>query len=121
MESYDFVSAGISKVTTEKNIGQTPAHFEFIKKSDIDLVYSRNKRMTAISKLKLLKLNDVAKILEETIKIEKEFRNIILFDKKIPPLNDIYHFEKLMNNQRELFYKNLSSHYKLNKLNNSKN
>ena len=112
-------TAGISKITTEKNIQYTQKHYKFIKTNDDEFVNSRNKRMTAISKLKLLKLNDVAKTLENTIEIEKEFRNIIFFEDRIPKTNVIYDFDKKMDIQRELFYKSLSSHYKLNKLNNS--
>ena len=110
-------TGGVSKITTEKNIELTENHHKFLRKNDDEFIDSRKNRMSAIAKLKLLKLDNVAKILEDTIKIEKEFRNIVFFENTIPQTKFIDDFEKKMDNQRELFYKTLSQHYKLNRLN----
>jgi hypothetical protein len=103
--------AGTSKSSIEKEIVPNENQWAYVRKRDAEFIESRKNKMTAISRLKLLGLNDVGNILEETTKIEKELREIIVFKKELPTVKEVYSFGERMNIQRELFYKTLSKYY----------
>ncbi|MBI9052334.1 MAG: hypothetical protein JEY96_00860 [Bacteroidales bacterium] len=102
---------GVSKKTTE--VGKTPASnsWNFIDEKDDELVQARSDRMTAISRLKLLKIEDVAKCLEDSIKIENELREIVMFKRIVPSVKEVKRFSVRMSKNRTEFYNLLSCYY----------
>ena len=109
-----FVSSvdGVSTDTIEKGITPTQDAFDFISEKDIELVDSRDKKMKSIARLKLLDLKDVSETLEEIRIIEKELRKIVIFEERIPSINELLLHRRKMKDNRDEFYKKLSQHYK---------
>ncbi len=103
--------SGVSKGRVEKGIPVPHESWKKIKERDGLLVQSRDNKMSAISRLKLLGLNDVAIILEETTEIENELRDVVIFNNKIPKLEDIFSIQEKMRKKRNSFYKELNKHY----------
>lgn len=97
-----FVSAidGVSRASTEINISPQQVSLDFIKKNDINLIDSREKQMLAVSRLRLLDIKDVSEILEEARKIENELREIVVFNRTIPSLDELDIFRDKINKNR---------------------
>ncbi|NRD24932.1 hypothetical protein HNV10_16880 [Winogradskyella litoriviva] len=102
---------GTSKQTTELNRKAKKEEWNFIFTADENLLDSRNNKMTALSKLKLLSLNNVADILENCTKIEVELREMVIFNDIIPKNSELDIYEMKMEKLREKFYKELSKYY----------
>jgi hypothetical protein len=102
---------GISRNTVEKGQIVSQEQWDKIKKRDASLFDSRTNKMAAVSRLKLLGLNHIALMLENTSEIEKEIRDITVFKKEIPNYDFINGIHKKMQEKRNAFYESLNSHY----------
>lgn len=102
---------GISRNTVEKGEIVAQEQWEKLKQRDVSLIDSRNKKMAAVSRLKLLGLNNISTILEATSDIEKEIRDITVFKKEVPSYDFINSTHKKMQEKRNAFYASLNNHY----------
>ena len=108
---YINILQGISRNSVEKGVEVSNDQWEKLKQRDVSLLDSRNNKMAAVSRLKLLGLNHIALILENTSEIEKEIRDITVFKKEIPNYDFINGIHKKMQEKRNAFYESLNSHY----------
>ena len=110
-EGFTCSVGGVSANTVEKNIAPSQEEWDFISKADDELVITGDNKITAVSRLRLLKINNVANILEESYNIERELRNKVMFDNEIPTLSQLEGFETKMENNKKEFYDLLCLYY----------
>ncbi|NOU18266.1 MAG: hypothetical protein HOO91_11990 [Bacteroidales bacterium] len=111
--------SGVSKGQIEKGIPVSDEGWKKIRERDGLLIQARDNKMTAISRLKLLGINDAAVILDETANVENELREVVIFECKIPNLKEIHSIQDKMKKKRNLFYIESNKHYNEKKITSS--
>lgn len=110
---------GVSRGKTEKGVDPTSESWSFIRERDKELIEARNNKMTALARLRLLNIIEVAELIECTGDIEKELRDVVVFERKVPSIEFVKPIEEKMKNNRADFYRLLSSYYNEKKYTNS--
>ena len=80
-------------------------------KADDDLTEARIVRNIAISRLKLIGANDITNTLNDIRDIENDIRQIIIFDKMCPTIDQLNEFGYRFSNERNKFYESLEAEF----------
>ncbi|MEL7979574.1 hypothetical protein AAG584_05985 [Vreelandella titanicae] len=82
-----------------------------IKERDSNLIESWTKRESAISKLRLLKTEKASKALSSCKTLEKEMRDLIVFDKEMPTHEYVVEYRKRAREKKREFHNELADFY----------
>ena len=74
---------------------------------DIDLLSVRAKKLIAVSRMRLIGLNDVVIHLTKIAEIENRFRQQLIFDEEVPTRDELDEFSKQIRDHYDRFYESL--------------
>ncbi len=82
----------------------TDTQFKWYKEADKEIVSAWKERDIAVSRLKLIGLNNAAQHIANIGKLEIEFRQMVIFQKKLPSYEELQKISKSLASSRDEIY-----------------
>lgn len=114
LESYVSIIAGITKRhrdSNKPNTAFTEKQWEVIKDRDKSLSVGWDRNKAAASRLRLLNAHNIAESLDEFRNIQKEIRDQIVFEHKVPTYDAVDELREKIHKNKKDVYKKISELY----------